>query len=317
MRAFSYFLLAIVGTLVLTSLAVGPLYLGIDGAAHGIPFPKLASRLWQLSMVGGVAWLVWRLQLRGKQAWGYALPRAQFLRQLGWGTLLGILTMLPVAAMVSGFELRIPRPGLDIARLVELFFSGALTGLAVGFLEETFYRGLLLGALLPAGPQSDAVPNGNADSPALAPSAWALGVAVVASSALFASLHFLARSKLDPAAVQLDSGLNLLQQSLRYFAHPTEMLDSFLALTAVGVLLSLARLWTGNIALSVGLHAGWVWVMKMSVGATNLNAEAPLAALISPIDGFTGWLVLGWTLGLTGLAWVGRRPFTQWISTTR
>jgi membrane protease YdiL (CAAX protease family) len=317
MRAFSHFLLAIVGTLVLTALVTGPLYLAIDGAAHGIPFPKMASRLWQLSMVGGVAWLVWRLQLRGKQAWGYGLPRPQFMRQLGWGTLLGILTMLPVAAMVSGWELRTPRPGLDIARLVELFFSGALTGLAVGFLEETFYRGLLLGALLPASPHGHAVPDGNADTPALAPSAWALGVAIVASSALFASLHFLARSKLDPSAVQLDSGVNLLQQSLRYFAQPTEMLDSFLALTAVGVLLSLARLWTGNIALSVGLHAGWVWVMKMSVGATNLNAEAPLAALISPIDGFTGWLVLGWTLGLTALAWVWRRPFTNWIGNQR
>jgi membrane protease YdiL (CAAX protease family) len=323
MRAFSHFLLAIVGTLVLTALITGPLYLAIDGAAHGIPFPKMASRLWQLSMVGGVAWVVWRLQLRGKPAWGYGLPRAQFLRQLGWGTLLGILTMLPVAAMVSGWELRTPRPGLDMARLVELFFSGALTGLAVGFLEETFYRGLLLGALLAplvgpsrASPSDSAQLAGGRIHPNNAAS-WRLAVAIVASSALFASLHFLARSKLDPAAVQLDSGLNLLQQSLRYFAHPAEMLDSFLALTAVGVLLSLARLWTGNIALSVGLHAGWVWVMKMSVGSTYLNPDAPLAALISPIDGFTGWLVLGWTLGLTALAWVWRRPFTNWIINRR
>jgi membrane protease YdiL (CAAX protease family) len=303
MRAFSHFLLAILGTLVLTALVTGPLYLAIDGAAHGIPFPKLASRLWQLSMVGGVAWVVWRLQLRGKPAWGYGLPRTQFLRQLGWGTLLGIFTMLPVAAMVSGWELRTPRPGLDAARLVELFFSGALTGLAVGFLEETFYRGLLLGALLPA----NQLPR-----PRLG-----FGIAIIASSALFASLHFLARSKLDPAAVQLDSGVNLLQQSLRHFAHPAGMVDSFLALTAVGVLLSLARLWTGSIALSVGLHAGWVWVMKMSVGSTHLNPDTPLAALISPIDGFTGWLVLGWTLGLTTLAWVWRRPFTEWIGHQR
>ena len=87
MRVFSHFLFAIVGTLLLTALVAGPLYLGIGGAAHDIPFPKLASRLWQLSMVGGVAWVVWRLQLRGKPAWGYGLPRAQFLRQLGWGTL--------------------------------------------------------------------------------------------------------------------------------------------------------------------------------------------------------------------------------------
>jgi membrane protease YdiL (CAAX protease family) len=146
---------------------------------------------------------------------------------------------------------------------------------------------------------------------------WQLAVAIVASSALFASLHFLARSKLDPAAVQWDSGLNLLQQSFRHFAHPMGMVDSFLALTAVGVLLSLARLWTGSIALSVGLHAGWVWVMKMSVGSTHLNPDAPLAVLISPIDGFTGWLVLGWTLGLTTLAWVWRRPLTEWIGLQR
>ncbi len=323
MRVFSHFLFAIVGTLLLTALVAGPLYLGIGGAAHDIPFPKLASRLWQLSMVGGVAWVVWRLQLRGKTAWGYGLPRAQFLRQLGWGTLLGILTMLPVAAMVSGWELRTPRPGLDMARLVELFFSGALTGLAVGFLEETFYRGLLLGALLAplvgpslASPSDSAQLAGARIHPYNAGS-WRLAVAIVASSALFASLHFLARSKLDPSAVQLDSGVNLLQQSLRYFAQPTEMLDSFLALTAVGVLLSLARLWTGSIALSVGLHAGWVWVMKMSVGSTHLNPDAPLAVLISPIDGFTGWLVLGWTLGLTTLAWARRRPFTNWIRNQR
>jgi membrane protease YdiL (CAAX protease family) len=323
MRVFSHFLFAIVGTLLLTALVAGPLYLGIGGAAHDIPFPKLASRLWQLSMVGGVAWVVWRLQLRGKAAWGYGLARPQFLRQLGLGTVLGIVTMLPVAAMVSGWELRTPRPGLDVARLVELFFSGALTGMAVGFLEETFYRGLLLGALLAplvgpslASPSDSAKLAGARLHPNNAGS-WQLAVAIVASSALFASLHFLARSKMDPAAVQWDSGLNLLQQSLRHFAHPMGMVDSFLALTAVGVLLSLARLWTGSIALSVGLHAGWVWVMKMSVGSTHLNPDAPLAVLISPIDGFTGWLVLGWTLGLTTLAWARRRPFTEWIGHQR
>ena len=325
MRVFSHFLFAIVGTLLLTALLAGPLYLGIGGAAHDIPFPKLASRLWQLSMVGGVAWVVWRLQLRGKAAWGYGLARPQFLRQLGWGTVLGIVTMLPVAAMVSGLELRTPRPGLDAARLVELFFSGALTGMAVGFLEETFYRGLLLGALLApwVGPHlaspsasDNAAPAGTRIDQRHAAS-WRLAVAIVASSALFASLHFLARSKMDPAAVQWDSGLNLLQQSLRHFAHPAGMVDSFLALTAVGVLLSLARLWTGSIALSVGLHAGWVWVMKMSVGSTHLNPEAALAPLISPIDGFTGWLVLAWTVGLMAVAWQARGRLQRWMNAER
>ena len=45
-----------------------------------------------------------------------------------------------------------------------------------------------------------------------------------------------ARSKIAATDVDAASGLALLAQSLRYFAHPATMIDSFLALTAVGVL---------------------------------------------------------------------------------
>ncbi len=292
MRAFAHFLLAIVGTLLLTSLAVGPLWLALHPLWPDIPFHKLASRLWQLSMLGGVAFVVWRLRLHGKQAWGYALPRPVFLRHLGFGIAMGVVTMTPVAVSVIGLGLRDWRPTLDTLRWVELFFSGALTGIAVGFLEETFYRGLLLGALT-----RDRRP-----LPGIV-------LAVVASSMLYASLHFLARSKIPAAEVDAFSGLALLAQSLRHFAAPATMLDSFLALTAVGSLLAMARLWTGSIALSIGLHAGWVWVMKLAVGTTWLAPEAPGAALVNPIDGFTGWLVLGWTLLLMLAAWHWRHRF--------
>ena len=295
MRVFAHFLLAIVGTLLLTSVVVGPLWLALQPWLPDLPFAKLASRLWQLSMVGGVAFVVWRLRLRGKSAWGYGMPRAVFLRQLGLGLALGLLTMTPVALSVIGLGLRDWRPTLDAARWVELFFSGALTGIAVGFLEETFYRGLLLGALT----RDDGA----------RPEPWGRGVAVLASSMLYASLHFLARSKIPAAEVDVGSGLALLAQSLRYFAAPAGMVDSFLALTAVGALLAMARLWTGSIALSVGLHAGWVWVMKLAVGTTWLAPAAPQAWLINAIDGFTGWLVLGWTLLLTLAAWHWRERF--------
>ena len=307
MRVFAHFLLAIVGTLLLTSVVVGPLWLALQPLLPGIPFAKLASRLWQLSMVGGVAFVVWRLQLRGKAAWGYALPRPQFLRQLGAGVLIGVITMTPVAVSILGLGLREWRPTLDALRWVELFFSGALTGLAVGFLEETFYRGLLLGALV----RKTGTPRTNAVANQLHQVVPAV-LAVLASSMLYASLHFLARSKIPAADVDAMSGLALLQQSLRHFAAPSTMVDSFLALTAVGTLLARARLWTGSIALSVGLHAGWVWVMKLAIGTTWIAPEAKGAGLINPIDGFTGWLVLGWTVSLTFAAWRWRGRFAAW-----
>ncbi len=288
MRSFSAFLSTILGTLVLAALLTGPLYLAVHPLLPEVPFNKLASRLWQLTMVGGVALVVWRLRLRGKAAWGYGLPRPRFLRQLVLGLALGLLTMLPVATLVLGLALRLPEAGLDSARLLQLLCSGALTGLAVGFLEETFFRGLLLGAV-------------RRELPAT--------VAVLLTSLLYASLHFLARAKIPAAEVHAGSGIDLLALSLRHFAAPLTMLDSLLALTAVGSLLALARLWTGSIALSIGLHAGWVWVMKLTVGATQLNPSATHAALISPIDGFTGWLVLAWTTALILMVWVFRRRF--------
>jgi hypothetical protein len=66
--------------------------------------------------------------------------------------------------------------------------------------------------------------------------------------------------------------------------------------------------WTGSIALAVGLHAGWVWMMRTTVGMTATNEQSPLAWTISPSTGYTGWLVLAWTLVvLAALPWARRR----------
>jgi len=48
----------------------------------------------------------------------------------------------------------------------------------------------------------------------------------------------------------------------------------------------------------MGLHAGWVWVMLVAHGLSQPNRASPLGFLLSRHDGFTGWLVLGWTVVL-------------------
>jgi hypothetical protein len=55
---------------------------------------------------------------------------------------------------------------------------------------------------------------------------------------------------------------------------------------------------TGNIAASLGLHAGWVWVMLVAHELTQPVRGQPLSFLLSQFDGFVGWLVLGWTIVL-------------------
>ena len=45
--------------------------------------------------------------------------------------------------------------------------------------------------------------------------------------------------------------------------------------------------------------------------ASRKRSDPAHAALINPIDGFTGWLVLGWTLLLTLAAWHWRERFAS------
>jgi hypothetical protein len=88
------------------------------------------------------------------------------------------------------------------------------------------------------------------------------------------------------------------------FAQPYHILDAFLCLLAVGVLLGMLRVRTGNIAATIGLHAGWVAVIYVVRAATDRRPDAPGSWMLGEFDGFIGWLVLAWTLVLgISLSW--------------
>jgi uncharacterized protein len=214
------------------------------------------------------------------------------LRQFAWGLAAGLATMLPVTLSMLALGLRTPPPNLTPGGLGAALAAGFGSGLAVGFLEETFFRGLMQGAVV---------------RELRRPVAGILLVAVV-----YAALHFLARVRIAHEAVTWHSGLTLLGSVLGNFAAPGLVLDAFLALVAVGALLGLAAWWTGNIAVAVGLHAGWVWMMRTTIATTRADPAAPLAWLISRTDGYTGWLVLGWTLVLLGAVLLVRDRFRGW-----
>jgi len=162
----------------------------------------------------------------------------------------------------------------------------------VGFVEETFFRGLMQGAV-----------SRELRRPL---------VAVALVSLVYASVHFLAGARIAHASVTWRSGLELLAAAVASFASPAGIIDAWLALVAVGLLLGACAVWTGSIAVGVGLHAGWVCVMRATIGATRENPSAPLEWLISPATGYTGWLVLGWTLGILAIAVILRDRFRGW-----
>jgi hypothetical protein len=144
--------------------------------------------------------------------------------------LLGLITWSAAASLTAG----------GVAKLV---LTRALSGLAVAFIEETFIRGAMLTGI-----------------------ARESGVtaAVLLTSLIYAATHFFASYKIPAADVTAASGLDLISGTLHLFAHPMAIADAFSCLFAVGVVLAIIRVITGNIAAGIGLHAGWVWVMLVA-----------------------------------------------------
>ena len=277
MRAVGWFLAAIVGTLLLAALAAWPVYQLAHALQPEWQFHKVVGRLWQLLMLAGIAVAVWRLGLRARADWGYGLPRARFLRQAGAGFAFGIATMLPMTLVIVALGIRNPSPDFDAAMLVSGILAGALTGLIVAFVEETFFRGLMFRAVLrDSGPV----------------------IAIWSTAILYAAIHFFARVKVPHAEVAWDSGIALLGSSLARFADPATIADSFVTLAMVGLLLGLVRYWTGSIAAGIGLHMGWVCVIKATSAVTRHDAAARWSFLVSDFDGFTGWMVGGWSCAI-------------------
>jgi hypothetical protein len=121
-------------------------------------------------------------------------------------------------------------------------------------------------------------------------------------------LHFV-DSDLKPSAdaIRWDTGLAYVADSFAHLAQT--QLDSFLALFAAGALLAYLRLLSpqGGLALCIGIHAGWVCVIKIAKPFSHRVHESPWAYFISDFDGVIGYFSAAWSFGLILALWIAAR----------
>lgn len=276
MRAFAWFLLLIAVSLAAMAALTYPAWLLLH-PHFDFPFHRIGERIGMLAFLGGFLLVARRLGLADRVSLGFGAPRGIFLRELSIGLALGVVTMAGVTVCMALLGLLDFRQAAGAGALAALIAKRLASGLAVALIEETALRGAMF-----AGIQRE---SGTA-------------AAVVLTSIVYSATHFLGSFHIPAAQVSAWSGLALLHGTLQSFDHPLGIADAFLCLTAVGVVLALVRSITGNTAASMGLHAGWVWVMLVVHGLSRPNVASPLSFLLSRHDGFTGWLVLGWTVVL-------------------
>ena len=229
-------------TLVVSCLLTPPIYsiLMIQFPGMGWPYSRVFDRVFMVVVIIGILMMRHSLQLGelAKQLY----PRA--LRVVGYELLLGfisaVLVFVPFYASIvqlAGYEWA-GRSATQViiksARILPIAFL-------IAFIEECVFRGLVLNSFKQT---------------------FGVRMALVVSSLVYSFVHFVSpiKSYVYPG-FSIFEGFQYIWEVL-YRMFTIEVWPSYLGLFLVGLILGLIYLRTSSIYLCVGIHAGWISVIK-------------------------------------------------------
>lgn len=188
-----------------------------------------------------------------------------------------VMLGLHVVALLI-LNIRIPNHTMpEWLGIVAILFKAFSIAIPVALLEEILFRGVLFAALRKY---------------------YGAILAVAVSAFYYSALHFL-RSRWNGLSSEIDwaTGFAVLADSVHHFT--TLPFDSFFALWCAGLLLGCIRvLFPGGLGYCLGIHAGWVFVIKTAKPLTHVVTNAPWLFLISRYDWIIGYFSSIWTVGL-------------------
>jgi CAAX protease family protein len=257
-------------------------------AAHGI-FSSLArydfETFFHRAILIAAALLLWPF-LRISHVHGTAdlglVPNPRWGRDIAAGVILSAIPLLCCGALLIAFHVYSFRNSLVWSRFSKLL----LASITVPFIEEAFFRGIILGVLLRTGRKY---------------------MPIIVVSALFAAVHFLKAPERTSAIVTWSSGLNSIANSLGRIGDPIMLASAFVTLFVIGCILADARVLTRSLWLSIGLHAGWIF------GSGTFSLLARQQALALPWLG-KNLLVGIIPLGVATFTWIAMRT---WLTNDR
>ena len=161
-------------------------------------------------------------------------PNPRWGRDLCVGILFSLIPLLCCGALLVAFHVYLFRHAFAWPRLGKVLVASMI----VPFIEETFFRGIVLGVLLRTGRKY---------------------MAILAVSALFAAVHFFKAPERTSAIVTWISGLNSIAHSFGQIGDPMTLASAFATLFLFGCVLAVARVHTHSLWLPIGLHSGLIF----------------------------------------------------------
>jgi membrane protease YdiL (CAAX protease family) len=204
-------------------------------------------------------------------------PRPQFLKQLGYGMILGLLTLMPVMITLYIFDINVIDQTKEwtTSKIIIRALLALLLATLISFGEEPIFSGILLAGLKKK---------------------MMIGFAAFVSATYYAAFHFVkTKTDIPYEELSISSGFQLMTEAFANVINP-EITSAFVALLAVGLFLATIRTqFSNSIGICIGCHAAWVWQIKLGKDFFNTNLNSDYSYLVSSYyDGVVGWLVAIW-----------------------
>lgn len=240
-------------------------------------------------LISALAWIWPFSKWAGAGRGGLGLEKNRFRWQDAVvGFILASSLLLVMGFIFVDFGRFAPNPK---AKQAEVLAGAAIACVSVALLEEYFFRGALMALLLRT----------------LRPLS-----ALLFLSFFFAIVHLMQppdSAQVASNSVAAGTGFWMVGQILSKFGDAHFLVAEGATLFMVGLILGWARLKTHSLWLSIGLHAGWVFGIKLFAGVTRTPKKVAPDSFMPWIGGdlkigvvpliiltFTGLLVLGWLI---------------------
>ena len=204
------------------------------------------------------------------------------------GFLFGAITVAFMVLVEVKFGPASSKSGITFVKVYSWFIRGIINGTIVGIIEEFFFRGFIYQML-----------NRKLNVP----------LSIFLASAFYSLVHFLDNGQIFvPSNPTFRDAIRLLFGYLEPFAYRLhDVIFEFIGLFLFGAVLNLAFVRTRTLFLSIGIHAGTVFLIKFQHAFVESGPEIyrPFYGNTPYYDGPFEWLallILGWMIWQLGRA---------------
>ncbi|MCK5828982.1 MAG: CPBP family intramembrane metalloprotease [Methylococcales bacterium] len=250
-------------------------YIFLMIAGDVISMRKIVSRATQIFLLLSIFPLRHYLKLTWSEI-GFA-PKTVFFKQLGYGFVLGLVTLLPVMMTLYCLDINVIDQAREwtINKVITRMSLALLLAILISFGEEPLFSGILLAGLKKK---------------------MMVGLAAFISAAYYAAFHFVkTKTDIPYEELTIGSGFQLMAEAFSNVLNP-EITSAFIALLVVGLfLVTIRSQYKDSIGICIGCHAAWVWQIKIGKDYFNTNPDSDYYFLVSSYyDGIVGSLVAIW-----------------------